>query len=137
MMRHSSLEHRFVQYVPVNLEQGVLYVSLEHKTVTHSCCCGCGEEIVTPLGPTDWKITFDGETISLHPSVGNWNLTCRSHYVIKRGRIIDSAPWSDEQIAAERIRDKAAKARYFGISKEPAKASGIWQTISRWFSKLR
>ena len=137
MMRHSHLEHRFVQYVPGDLEPGVFYVSLEYKTCTHCCCCGCGEEVVTPLGPTDWKMIFDGETISMHPSVGNWNLACRSHYVIERGRIIEAAPWNDEQIAAEHKRDKAAKARYFGTSDEPAKARGIWPTILRWFSKLK
>jgi Family of unknown function (DUF6527) len=33
------------------------------------CCCGCGEKVVTPLRPTDWKLIFDGKTISLDPSL--------------------------------------------------------------------
>jgi hypothetical protein len=63
---------------------GVLYVSPGYATVTHLCCCGCGAEVVTPLSPTDWKLTFDGVAISLSPSVGNWSLPCRSHYFIDR-----------------------------------------------------
>lgn len=149
MMRHSRLEHRFVQHIPDQLEPGVLYVSMDYGTAAHSCCCGCGEEVVTLFTLTDWRMTFDGETISLRPSVGNWNLACRSHYLIERGRVIEAAPWTDAQIAAERRRDKAAKARHYGTSKateadvEPAPAVtpprhddlGLWARIRRWLSK--
>jgi hypothetical protein len=115
-MRHSHLEHQFVHHMPDDLEPGVLYVSMEYGTAVHRCCCGCGEEVVTPFTPTDWKMTFDGETISLWPSIGNWSLPCRSHYVIDRGRIFEAMPWSDERIAAERERDRAAKSRYYDTS---------------------
>jgi hypothetical protein len=115
MMRDSRLEHRFVKHVPENVEPGCLYVSMEYGTVVHSCCCGCGEEVVTPLTPTDWKLTFDGETVTLYPSIGNWSLPCRSHYIINRGRVIEAGPWSDKQVAAERARDRAAKAGYYGV----------------------
>lgn len=80
-----------------------------------SCCCGCGEEVVTPLTPTDWNITYDGETVTLHPSVGSWTLPCRSHYVIRRNRVIEAPPWSDAEVAAERRRDRRAKAAHFGL----------------------
>ena len=113
-MRIPRLEHRFVPHIPERLEPGVLYVSMEFGTAAHSCCCGCGEEVVTPFTPTDWRMTYDGETVSLRPSVGNWTLPCRSHYVIERGRVLEAGPWSVEQVAAERRRDKAAKERYFG-----------------------
>lgn len=113
MMRHRHLEHRFVQHIPDVLEPGVLYISMEYGTAAHNCCCGCGEEVVTPFTPTDWNMTFDGETISLNPSIGNWTLACRSHYVIKRGHVIEAGPWTDEQVAAERHRDRAAKSLYF------------------------
>ena len=147
MMRHSHLKHRFVDHIPEKVEPGVLYVSMEYGTAAHSCCCGCGEEVVTPFTPTDWKMTFDGETVSLHPSVGNWSLACRSHYVIKRGRVIEAGPWTDEQVAAERRRDRAAKARHYGItipgsgvagpatppSADP-KPNGVWGRLWRWVS---
>ncbi|MER8758086.1 DUF6527 family protein [Mesorhizobium sp. M0976] len=63
---------------------------MDYATSAHRCCSGCGEKVVTRFSPTDWKMTFDGEIISLHPSVGNWQLPCRSHYVIRAGRVIDA-----------------------------------------------
>lgn len=119
MMQRTRLAHRFVEHVPERLDPGVLYISMEYGTVAHSCCCGCGEEVVTPLTPTDWKMTYDGETVSLHPSVGSWTLPCRSHYVIKQGKVIEAGSWTEAQIAAERRRDRAAKARFYGGA-EPA-----------------
>ena len=66
---------------------------------------------------------FDGDTVSLSPSVGNWTLDCRSHYVIKRGRVIEAGPWSDEQVASERLRDKKAKATHYSIKKSEVEAA--------------
>lgn len=117
-MRHHTLEHRFVRNVPRELEPGVLYISMEYATAVHSCCCGCGERVVTPFTPTDWHMTFNGESVSLHPSVGNWNQKCRSHYVIRQGRVLEAGPWSNAQVEAERRRDKKAKAAYYGGSGE-------------------
>ena len=145
-MRYSHLKHQFVQYIPRNLNPGVLYISVEYGTAAHSCCCGCGEEVITPFTPTDWKMTFDGETISLWPSVGNWNLACRSHYLIRCGQVIKAASWSDEQILEERRRDKAAKAHYFGTADVPTEVGGaldrpetrgLWSKFLRWFSKSK
>jgi hypothetical protein len=112
-MRHKSLEHRFVRTVPRDIEPGVLYVSMDYATAVHSCCCGCGERIVTPFTPTDWKMTFDGETISLHPSVGNWQLRCRSHYVVHEGRVLEAGNWTAAEVAAGLRREQAAKRRYY------------------------
>lgn len=155
MMQHTCLKHRFVDYIPDRLEPGVLNVSMEYGTAAHSCCCGCGEEVVTPFTPTDWRMTFDGETVSLRPSIGNWNLACCSHYIVERGLVVEAGPWSDQQIAAERRRDKAAKARYYETLEpteaayptaapttesakraNPSKRSGgnVWSRISSWIS---
>jgi hypothetical protein len=153
MMRYLRLEHRFVKHIPEKLEPGVLYVSVEYGSAAHSCCCGCGEEVVTPITPTDWKITYDGESISLWPSIGNWNLACRSHYIIERGRVNEALPWTNEQIAAERRRDQTAKARHYGtpLPAQPSipgpptpaptpapekKPIGRWGRFTRWLSNL-
>lgn len=152
MIRHNQLTPCFVKGVPRILEPGILYVSMEYGTVVHSCCCGCGLEVVTPLTPTDWRLTFDGEAISLWPSVGNWNLPCRSHYVIQGNRVVEAGQWDKAQIDAEMRRDKAAKARYYsqiespGAQKElkPKPTNGpagstanretIWAKLLRWLS---
>ena len=146
-MRFRRLEHRFCKHIPESLEPGVLYVSMEYATAVHSCCCGCGEEIVTPFTPTDWKMTFDGRAISLWPSVGNWTLPCRSHYVVREGTVIQARPWKDEEIAAERRRDRAAKARYFGTAaiaelgeeesadaRDSALGISWWRLVWNWVS---
>ncbi len=121
-MQHLTLEHRFVTHVPDDLEPGVLYVSMEYGSVVHACCCGCGEEVVTPLTPTDWKLIYDGESVSLRPSVGSWTLPCRSHYIIDRNRAVVAGPWSDEQIEAERARDRAGKSRHYKVETEISRA---------------
>ncbi|WP_419776514.1 DUF6527 family protein [Mycolicibacterium neoaurum] len=40
----------------------------------------------TPFGRHDWTLTFDG-TVSLHPSIGNGQQSCRSHYNIRNDRV--------------------------------------------------
>lgn len=115
------LEYKFVKSVPRVLEPGILYVSLDYGTAVHSCCCGCREEVVTPITPTDWNLTFDGVSISLSPSVGNWNLKCRSHYFIRKGEVIVASSWSKEQIDAEWERDKLIKGEYYNTTHSIAK----------------
>jgi len=84
----TELKHKFVENIPDNLENGIIYISLAYGTVVHKCCCGCGNEVVTPLSPKDWKLLFDGESISLFPSIGNWSFDCRSHYWIKDNKVV-------------------------------------------------
>lgn len=105
------LEHKFVEVVPSKLETGILYVSIEYTTMIHLCCCGCGNEVVTPLSPNDWKMTFDGKTVSVHPSVGSWSLPCRSHYIINHGRVNWASDWTNDQIAKGRAMDQARKGK--------------------------
>jgi hypothetical protein len=147
-MRHQRLEHQFVQYIPDQLSEGVLYISMEYGTAAHSCCCGCGEQVVTPFTPTDWKMIYDGESVSLWPSIGNWTLACRSHYMIDRGRVLEAGPWSDRQIAAERSRDHAAKARDYGAptsteaiappdDSPQLTAEGLLSRVRRWTRRSR
>ena len=82
------MNHKFVEFIPDNLEEGVIYVSLQYTTAIHKCVCGCGNEVVTPLSPNDWQLTFNGESISLSPSIGNWNFKCQSHYWIVNNKVI-------------------------------------------------
>lgn len=105
-MRIARIEPRFVEMVPEALEPGLLYVSLEHGTMVHLCACGCGSEVVLPLTPVDWRLTYDGEDVSLSPSVGSWSLPCRSHYVIAGGNVRWAGDWTDEEIEAGRRRDR-------------------------------
>ena len=100
-----SFEHKFVSQIPEVLESNILYVCLPYDTCIHRCACGCGEEVVTPLSPHDWKLTYNGETVSLYPSIGNWSFACKSHYWIKAGRISWAGLMTVSEIQEGRDRD--------------------------------
>lgn len=112
-MSRSSIDHEFVDYVPSELAEGVLYVSIPYATAVHKCACGCGNKVVTPITPADWNLLFDGDTVSLTPSIGNWGFPCRSHYWIKSNSIQWSGAWTGEQIASGRRDDDRGRALYF------------------------
>jgi hypothetical protein len=97
-----TLKNEFAQSIPEKLMPGILYVSMERSVAIHLCACGCGNEVVTPLSPVDWQLTYDGKAISLSPSIGNWNFKCRSHYWIIDNKIKWSAGWSKKQIEESR-----------------------------------
>lgn len=146
MKSGTVLKHEFVEFIPDELEQGTLYISIRFATASHLCCCGCGNKIVTPIRPTDWKLIFDGKTVSLYPSVGNWSFPCQSHYWIRNNRVEWAPKWSREQIAHGRLRGRSVKEDYFGavsttvgkVAKDNIERSspkrGIWQTVKKWFS---
>jgi hypothetical protein len=93
-----TFKNAFVQSIPEQLVPGVLYVSMERSVAIHLCACGCGNEVVTPLSPVDWQLQYDGEVISLSPSIGNWNFKCQSHYWIVDNRIKWAGSCSKKQI---------------------------------------
>ena len=111
-MKHKELAYEFVENVPEDVKEGVLYVSTKYASAIHKCCCGCGNEVVTPLSPAEWSLTFDGESVSLDPSIGNWDFPCRSHYWIVRNQVRTAAPWSQKKIETGRARERAALKRY-------------------------
>ena len=144
-----TLRHEFVELIPDELADDTVYISVKFVTIAHLCCCGCGKEVVTPLSPSDWRLTFDGKTISLVPSIGNWSFPCQSHYWIVRNRVRWAEHWSQEEIAAGRAKDAQAKKRYYeGFNQLPVKQAtetatheflkteqskpSIFQRLRRW-----
>ena len=111
MTRREALTHEFVDQIPEVPSRGVLYVSVSFATAVHRCCCGCGNEVVTPLSPTGWSLTFDGKSVSLSPSIGNWSFHCRSHYWISRDQVIWSRPWLQKRTPKGRTRGIVEKLR--------------------------
>ena len=117
MKKMMHLKHEFVEYIPKKLVDGTIYVSMVFATAAHKCCCGCGNEVITPLSPTDWKLIFDGQSISLYPSIGNWNFECKSHYWINNNKVEWARRWSKKDINAGRAHDSLVKERYFEMAK--------------------
>lgn len=105
MKRDQKIGHEFVEFIPEVMRAGVVYVSVHYATASHLCACGCGSNVVTPITPTDWKLEFDGASISLDPSIGNWSFPCQSHYWVRNGRIRWAAKWSKDRIEAGRAFD--------------------------------
>jgi hypothetical protein len=77
--RSQAVEHEFVELISDELAADTLYISIPYTTAVHSCMCGCGTKVVTPISLARWQLMFDGDTVSLWPSIGNWGFRCRSH----------------------------------------------------------
>jgi hypothetical protein len=112
-MKRASIAPEFVEYIPPELDEGVLYVSIPYATAIHLCACGCGNKVVTPISPVEWQLLYDGESVSLTPSIGNWEFPCHSHYWIRHDEIQWARRWSDEEIAGGRRRDAEDLENYF------------------------
>lgn len=139
-MRAVTIKHKFVTTIPDVLEDGVLYVAMDYRTAVHKCCCGCGSEVATTLSPTDWKLIYDGVSVSLFPSIGNWSLDCQSHYWIEHSKVEWSGKWTKRQIEEGRAYDRAAKDRYFSNSESTADFQQLSPTrkggFGAWFKSL-
>jgi hypothetical protein len=137
MPRQTRLALEFVELVPPKLKEGVLYISMLYGSVIHECCCGCGEKVVTPLGPTDWKLTYDGETISLYPSVGSWSFRCQSHYWIQDSQVRWAPRMSRDEINSLQAGERVVRDRYYNARQTqstPAVSEGKPQDF---WSKVR
>jgi len=108
-----TLQHEFVEFIPEKIPYGKIFISIKYKTAAHMCVCGCNNKVVTPITPTDWQLTFDGASISLSPSIGNWNFECKSHYWIIKSQIRYSYLWTEKEITAGRKKDIKKKKKFF------------------------
>lgn len=117
-MSRAVYTHKFVKAFPDTLEEGILYVSVEFGTAAHRCFCGCGCEVYTRFSPRDWSMRFNGEAVSISPSIGNWSFSCQSHYILEGGRVRWADKWSRERIELGRLVDRERKERHY--KDEPA-----------------
>jgi len=114
MKRLTALRHEFVKFIPKELPEGVLYVSIPYATAIHNCACGCGSRVVTPLSPVDWTLIFDGRSVSLDPSIGNWDFPCRSHYWIRNNKVTWLRGFTETEIETVKDRDEHDSSKYYG-----------------------
>ncbi len=147
-MRRLTFDHEFVEFIPSELNEGILYISVQYATAAHKCACGCGNKVVTPISPVGWQLLFDGKSVSLTPSVGNWQFPCRSHYWIKLNKVRWAEAWTTEQIAAGRQHEEHEYEQYFaakeaasnateqtdaGVPTERRPRQGLLARVLRWF----
>jgi len=122
-----------VRTMPENLEPGVLYVSDEFGTAAHLCACGCGSKIRTPIGPTEWSLRESAVGPTLHPSIGNWQKPCRSHYLIVDGDILWAGAMSSEKIRAGRAAEQKRRENYYERLYPSSFWARLWKKLKRLF----
>jgi hypothetical protein len=139
-------QHVFVESFPDDLEPSMLYVSMDFASVAHKCACGCGLPIYTPLTPLGWRLIYDGESISLYPSLAHDGAPCRSHYWIQRNTIRWGNALSKEQAQHIHQSTMASLDRFYEqraapqapveqgalISAAPSTQDPRWKRIWRW-----
>jgi len=93
-MRLTEITPIYVEQVPEELEEGVLYISDKYDVAVHLCACGCKVKTVTPLadvaGVPGWKLTGTSNVVTLRPSIGNFSgekPTYHAHYFITNNKI--------------------------------------------------
>jgi hypothetical protein len=106
------MKHKFVEFIPSKIEEGILYISIEYDIAMHKCPCGCGDVITTTLSPARWKLTYDGETVSLHPSIGNWSHACQSHYFITKDKVVWAGAITKDEVDKVVKNDKESLKRH-------------------------
>lgn len=82
-IKRIEIEPVFVELIPSIMEENKLYISEKYNVSVHNCLCGCGEKTVMPLYGNGWNLIKENNgKVSFTPSVGNYNFTCKSHYII-------------------------------------------------------
>jgi len=111
-MKRQGIIPNFAEFIPDHIEEGVLYISEPYQTAIHKCCCGCGEEVVTPFSPVDWQLLKGEKGVSLNPSIGNWNYKCQSHYFIRNNQVVWAGQMNSKEIQKVQCRDLQDKQNY-------------------------
>jgi hypothetical protein len=131
----------YVEQLPEQLEEGVLYICEEFDLTAHKCCCGCGEDVYNKLSPAKWRLVKmpDG-SVSLDPSVGNWKYSCQSHYWIRNNRVIDAGPMSARAIQVVQQRDLRDRDRYIAHVNAQAdqaneQSMNLWERTRALFAR--
>ena len=82
----------WVEIIPDELEEGVLYISEKYGTAIHLCACGCKGKTVIRIKSywgDGWDITKNQNKITVRPSIGNWSgqHPYHAHYYITDDQI--------------------------------------------------
>jgi hypothetical protein len=128
-----------VHYMPKQLEAGILYVSEEFEVAGHLCACGCGSKVITPLGPTEWSFEDRRGKPTLRPSIGSWQLPCKSHYWITGGDVRWADQWTPQQIERGRRAEEERRRGYYESRKERRQSplAAIWSWLKKLPSRRR
>lgn len=127
-----SFELQKVEYMPTELDSGILYVAEKFKAAAHLCACGCRTIIRTPLDR--WSLTETKRGPSLYPSIGNWQEPCQSHYWIERGQVKWMNKWTSKQIIHGRKQEEERLQTYY--NQLDKKNFGKFKRFQSWLRDL-
>ena len=89
MRRQKVLRPEFVQSIPTGSRKpGEIVVSCRYNVASFLCPCGCGAAMDIIFRPYRWRMEWDGEHLSICPSISSPRLACKSHYWITRNEVI-------------------------------------------------
>jgi len=89
-------------------------------------------EIITPITSTEWTLSDSANFPTLYPSIGNWQLPCRSHYWIKNGNVIWAEDWSEEQIEEGRVIEENKRISFYENLKPDLLHKPILRKLYNW-----
>lgn len=118
------------------MDSGFLYVSKRYGIAGHLCPCGCGNKIITPLSETEWCLKVKKGKPTLYPSIGNWQLPCKSHYWIINGEILWSVQWTEEQIIAGWDAEEQGREFYYKELYKERNHQSIFKRIRKYLKML-
>jgi len=85
-LKKVSVTPVYVEFMPDfdKMDEATIYISEKYGSSTHKCLCGCGEKTVLPLNKDyGWVLIKENNgTVSFTPSIGNYQMDCKSHYII-------------------------------------------------------
>jgi hypothetical protein len=126
MSKITKISYVFVDSAPDALQPETMYISTKYRAIVHLCLCGCREKVLLNLDPDSWSFTFDGRSITIHDSVGNVGLPCRSHYIVRRNRVEWLSPLVgvDPEVA-------------LGLRPHDEEHREVSRGLARWFPRRR
>jgi len=132
-LKTTNIRLQKVNYMPNTFDQGVLYVSHKYQIAGHLCACGCGEKVWTPLGHTDWSVKMSKNGPSMRPSIGNGQLNCKSHYIIRNGSVLWCKTITDEDTEFDLNAAAMRRKDYYNNLYEK---QGLINKIKSWITAL-
>lgn len=122
-----------VEFMPKDMQPGILYYAEEYGAAAHLCACGCGSKIRTPIDDAEWALEVGSGGPSLSPSVGNWQKPCRSHYFIRNGATIWCCQWTEEEIKMGRRIEHQRRVAHLDRKSSKKKHRRFWDWMRSLF----
>lgn len=88
MKKEKTFYPEFLKYIPNDIDDSKLYISLEFGCAIFMCPCGCGHKAVLSLRPfweDAWDIEINEDKVSFSPSILSG--VCKSHFYIKNNKV--------------------------------------------------